>query len=556
VTAEGPQLRAYDLEVADLQLSAIGSRREVTLDRLSTRIAGARLTATGRAAIGGSVELRLSSEEIPLRGFALLPQRFPLKGRVKLDLTGSGTLDNPTVRGQVRLIRLRAGQMAIGTGSLGFALDGRQLTYTTTSLQNVGLEGSLSLTEGLPVQARLAIRGLDLGAMSAQLAGTPRGVIEGDVAGVAEVRGRLRDLTSLDGHLTLNRLLLRSSRVELQNTSALRWQLAQGVLRFEAVRLQGQGTDLTVRGTAHLPETRLDMIVVGSGPMAMVGARIPGVRFHHGVLEAQVRQDIDLASLLRQYRQRALELPSTAQESFRLDIRVSTQDPLRVESRLTKMRATLDLHVRGSLSRPVVLGRVDIEEGTADVGGTRFIAVSGNVDFLNPTRTEPFFDITADSRKNGYQIHVIATGTPQQFDLNLTSEPALAETDILALLTVGATGQAITAGVGTVVPQRLSSFLTGRIAAEVSRGVGGIVGIDRLDIEAVVGAAQRVGGPKITLGKDVSRDLSVTYLTIVGSIQEDLATVEYRLTDSISILGIRDERGDVGVDVKFSFRFE
>jgi hypothetical protein len=60
-------------------------------------------------------------------------------------------------------------------------------------------------------------------------------------------------------------------------------------LRFEAVRLQGQGTDLTVRGTVHLSETRLDVIVVGSGPMAMVGARIPGVRFHHGVVEAQVK---------------------------------------------------------------------------------------------------------------------------------------------------------------------------------------------------------------------------------------------------------------------------
>lgn len=94
------------------------------------------------------------------------------------------------------------------------------------------------------------------------------------------------------------------------------------------------------------------------------------------------------------------------------------------------------------------------------------------------------------------------------------------------------------------------------MAEEMSRGVGGIVGIDRLDIEPVVGDAQRVGGPKITLGKDVSRDLSVTYSTIVGSTQEDLVTVEYRLTDSISILGIRDERGDVGVDVKFSFRFE
>jgi translocation and assembly module TamB len=82
------------------------------------------------------------------------------------------------------------------------------------------------------------------------------------------------------------------------------------------------------------------------------------------------------------------------------------------------------------------------------------------------------------------------------------------------------------------------------------------VGIDRLDIELVVGGAQRVGGPKVTMGKDVSKDLSVTYFTILGSTLEDLVSLEYHLTDSISLLGVRDERGDVGVEVKFSLRFE
>jgi translocation and assembly module TamB len=82
------------------------------------------------------------------------------------------------------------------------------------------------------------------------------------------------------------------------------------------------------------------------------------------------------------------------------------------------------------------------------------------------------------------------------------------------------------------------------------------VGIDRLDIEPVVGGAQRVGGPKVTAGKDVSKGLSVTYFTILGSTLEDLVSLEYHLTDSISLLGVRDERGDVGVEVKFSLRFE
>lgn len=188
--------------------------------------------------------------------------------------------------------------------------------------------------------------------------------------------------------------------------------------------------------------------------------------------------------------------------------------------------------------------------------GTRFSTISGSGDFLNRARTEPFFDIAADTQKSGYQIHVVATGTPQHIDLQLTAEPPLAEPDILALLTVGATGQALTTGLTTVLPDRISAFLSGRLAEEIGRGVGGLVGVDRLDIEPLVGGAQRVGGSRVTVGKDVSRNLSGTYSTSLGSTQEDTVTVEYRLTDDLSILGVRDDRGDVGVDVKYSIRFE
>jgi hypothetical protein len=42
--------------------------------------------------------------------------------------------------------------------------------------------------------------------VSAQLIDTPGGIIEGDIAGIAEIRGRLRDVASLDGQMMLNRL--------------------------------------------------------------------------------------------------------------------------------------------------------------------------------------------------------------------------------------------------------------------------------------------------------------------------------------------------------------
>ncbi len=678
LSVQGPRLTVAGLDVADLQLQATASPREIVLERLTTRLAGARLAAGGRVALHGPIDIRLSSESIPLRGFALLPQDLPWSGRVQLDLEGSGTFAHPRVRGQIQLTSVHASGIGLGTGKATLTLDGRQMTFSTAGLQALSLDGAMTLEDTLPARIHLSVRALDLGALAGRFSGAATGTIEGDVTGTVDVHGPLRALPSVTGRIALDRLRIRSNGVEVQNLSPLRWQLTGGVMQFEAVRLQAQGAKLDVHGSLNLGQEHLNLVVSGTSPLAMIGTRLQGVRFQQGLVNTQVnirgpwrdpvfegqavvqdgalyiaalnehvsqlkgemqfggqtiaiqsltgrfaggditvsgevhlqrfqlhdmsltaevtqvrlrypagfsaslnaeivatgdrqgqrvtgevslgqaryRQDLDLAALLRQFRQRAFEPPALTEESLQFDMRVYTREPLRVENRLAKLQLGTDLQVRGSPNRPVVLGRVDLDKGTADVGGSRFTSVSGSIDFLNPNRIEPFFDIAADTQKNGYQIHVLATGTPQQVDLRLTSEPALAEPDILQLLTVGATGQAITAGVGTVLPPRLSAFLSGQIAEELSHGIGGIVGIDRLDIEPVVGGAQRVGGPKVTVGKDVSKNLSVTYSTTVGSTLEDLVTIEYRITDSISLLGVRDERGDVGVDVKFSLRFE
>jgi len=682
VAVQGPRLTAYGLRIADLQLQGVASPRELLLERFSTRVGGARLTASGRIALGGPIDLRLTSDDIPLHGFAWLPAGYPVMGRAKLDLRASGMLANPTVRGQVHLTGVRAGGLTIGTGDLTFSLEDRQVTFASMGLERFSINGQMTLEETLPAQVRLGVRSLDLGLVTTQLPGAAKGVIEGDVSGTIELSGHLRSLPTVVGSIVLDRLRIRSNEVDLKNVGPLRWQLSKGVLAFEAVRLQGQGAHLEVRGAVNLLEERLDLAMQSVTPLAIIGTRVPGLRFYQGTVDTRVnlrgqlrqpsfegqvllrdgviaipalneslsqlkgeiqfaeqtvaiqsltgklaggdiqvsggldlmgfqlhqlsftaqatqvrlrypadfsallnaevlitgnseaqqvtgeislararfRQELDIPTMLLRYRRRELEPPTLAHESPRFDLRVYTTDPLRVDNRLAKVDLTADLNLRGSPNQPLLLGRVELEKGTANVAGSQFTNLSGSVDFLNPNRTEAFFDIAADVQKRGYRIHATATGTPEQFDLHLTSEPPLGEEEILGLLAVGATGQAVATGASAILPARISSFLSGQFAEEIGRGVGGFVGVDRFEIEPVTGGAQRVGGPKVTVGKNLTKDLSVTYTTTFGptrgSTREDVSSVEYRITDNISLLGVRDEKGDVGVDFKFSFRFE
>jgi hypothetical protein len=59
--------------------------------------------------------------------------------------------------------------------------------------------------------------------------------------------------------------------------------------------------------------------------------------------QARYRREIDLASLMRQFRQRTREPPSMVEERLQFDIRVHTRDPLRVENRLAKLQLATDL---------------------------------------------------------------------------------------------------------------------------------------------------------------------------------------------------------------------
>src|SRR4030095_8356185 len=73
--------------------------------------------------------------------------------------------------------------------------------------------------------------------------------------------------------------------------------------------------------------------------------------------------------------------------------------------------------------------------------GRRYRITRGAIDFNNPTRTEPFFDIEAETnvRVPGpplqtYQINIGFAGTAERLQPTVSSDPPLPTADVLALL--------------------------------------------------------------------------------------------------------------------------
>jgi translocation and assembly module TamB len=84
--------------------------------------------------------------------------------------------------------------------------------------------------------------------------------------------------------------------------------------------------------------------------------------------------------------------------AVRLDVRVIAPGTLRIENNDAHIVSSADLTFRGTYERPVVFGRAEISRGEFIFEGRRYLVTRGSVDFTNPLRIDPTFDIAAETR--------------------------------------------------------------------------------------------------------------------------------------------------------------
>jgi translocation and assembly module TamB len=205
---------------------------------------------------------------------------------------------------------------------------------------------------------------------------------------------------------------------------------------------------------------------------------------------------------------------------------------------------------------PVLLGSAEAQRGEVFFLGQRYDITAGKVDFVDPTKVEPFIELTAETRVRSYRVELRLTGTLDRFKPELSSDPPLRTVDILRLLSganerdilIGTEEEEL-AGVG------VASLLTERLTAEVGRRAERLFGLDRFSIDPFL--VGRFANPtaRVSLGKQITRDLSINYSSNLNSTQEAIIVIEYTPEGSMSWILSRDEDGDIGIDVKFRKSF-
>ncbi len=206
---------------------------------------------------------------------------------------------------------------------------------------------------------------------------------------------------------------------------------------------------------------RLDSDLAATGPLA--AGKVAGTIW---ITQSRFFRDIDILPIALPGRPKPQPPKSVAGpeaislgpplDAWTFDIAIKTRanDPFVIKSNLANGGAAVDLKLGGMGSHPWLDGTVHIEHFTASLPFSKLNITRGFVTFSrtgNPF--DPTLDISAESDMQSYRVSVYIYGSAKDPQLSLTSEPPLAQQDILSLLATGTTTSELTGG-GNVLASR------------------------------------------------------------------------------------------------------
>ena len=213
------------------------------------------------------------------------------------------------------------------------------------------------------------------------------------------------------------------------------------------------------------------------------------------------------------------------------------------------------LSVGGTVSDPNITGRVAVEGGTIKLRAQRYDITTGTLDFPGGGAT-PVVNLQTEADISTYHVYVGLQGPLDQMEVTLRSDPDLPRSDVLSLVATGhvnsntlASQDLVSSGLGAAASLLSEQF--------ISQPTESLLGLNRFQLDPVLSPNSNPSA-RLTIGKQLSRDLSFTYSTNVGSEQDQSAIVEYVLSNRFSGLASYTQGGTIsnGASTDSNFTLE
>ena len=304
-----------------------------------------------------------------------------------------------------------------------------------------------------------------------------------------------------------------------------------------AFRVSLHGDDVTVPFPENFRSTLdADVEIRGSSREQLIGGIV-------NLRRTEYTEDIELADLINARRGESIE-EGTEIELTRTALftalRVEGRNALVVRNNLADLVGSVSLQLDGPVNDPTISGRITATSGTLSFRNDRYDITRALVDLPPSRNADPILNIQGESQIRGYRVIVSLTGPLSQPQAAVRSEPALPQADVVSLITTGQLSSGDTSssilsqsGVGAA-----TSLLTDAlINAPAQRATSKLFGLTRFEINPVIGGTTgSTPGARLTLGRRISKEVTVTYSTNVTSDPNQILALEYRVSDRLSFV--------------------
>jgi translocation and assembly module TamB len=460
LAGEGDGVRVSDVALGSVR---VGARLSGTALSLDGSVDGARVSATARTTGDMPFEARGELELEDVMRYVPGGPPAGLHAFVRGSGTASGVLKDPgAARAQLRLDELRGGFgdfRVENAAPILLTVEDRRVALRALALRGQNTEFSLSGAREPSGELALDAQGtLDLRLLGGLLPGVsdPRGrlLVEAHVSGtlgepllvgagqLREGGFQVRDLPVVFSGMT-GALVFSQNRMLFDHlAAAVNGGRAELEGEVELVRLfpaKVRVGALLDEVPAHIPEWLHPLV---SGRLQAAGtwdAMLLSGKLH--VLSARYTDAVDLEKRVVEGRKRAVEKPfDRAGEWLAFDISLAVDGDARIENDLVRGALKGDLTLTGTLASVGLVGTLTmVDGGRGTFRGNDFVLTHAMVGFTDRRKVRMALDVHGESEVRDYQVFMHLFGPYEDPTLQLTSQPALTQQDIVTLLSLGYT---------------------------------------------------------------------------------------------------------------------
>ncbi len=283
------------------------------------------------------------------------------------------------------------------------------------------------------------------------------------------------------------------------------------------------------------------------------------------ILRASFSPESDLSSMLAKSAEpvRTPRAQTGLLEGMQFAVQIQSAPDVRFESALAQdLQAEANLRLRGSPSRPGLLGRVLINRGEATFFGTKYTIQQGTVSFFNPDAIEPILNVDLESKARGIEVILTLSGPINKLKITHRSDPPLPFSEIVALL---ATGRPPTTDPTLLARQQQpeqtwqqaggSALLGHAVANPVAGRLQRLFGVSKFKIDPQIVGVENNPQARLTLEQQVTKDLTFTYITDVTQSNTQIIRIHWDISKILAAAAVREENGQFGLDFMYRKRF-